>query len=84
MSYQKPNTGNSMNNYFSRVRDFQRLSHHLLDAPDLISFTRWLHKLIQIDARLTTRLLREQEENLAEEQKARAATQLPWIWSGEL
>ena len=35
MSYRKPNTGNSMNDYFSGLVDFYMLAPNLLKAKDI-------------------------------------------------
>ena len=49
MSYRRPNTGNSMNDYFTSLIDFIQLSPHLLTAKNESSFEIWLEKLELID-----------------------------------
>ena len=51
MSYKKPNTGNSMNNYFTALADFTLLAGKLLTVKNSHSFEIWLNKLEQIDRR---------------------------------
>ena len=67
MSYRRPNTGNSMNDYFSALSDFQMLSSHLLDAKNEESFEVWLEKLELIDKRSLLLFLRKHKEEIPEE-----------------
>ena len=53
MSYKRPDTGNSMNDYFSSLMDFNRLAPKILQAKTEQEFDAWLDKLVQIDRRST-------------------------------
>lgn len=67
MSYRRPNTGNSMNDYFISLVDFTQLSHHLLEADTEQSFGIWLDKLIAIDKRTTFLFIREHKDEIPDE-----------------
>ena len=47
MSYKRPDTGNSMNDYFSSLMDFNRLAPKILQAKTEQEFDAWLDKLYQ-------------------------------------
>ena len=66
MSYKKPDTGNTMNDYFTALSDFNMLSNNLLSAKTESSFTIWLEKLIAIDKRATYLfiLMRQEDSDL--------------------
>lgn len=53
MSYPAPDTGNAMNDLFSRLSDFHQLAWHLTAAETLEEFHVWLDKLLLIDRRST-------------------------------
>lgn len=82
MSYQKPNTGNAMNDYFSRVRDFNLTVKHLLRARNKQSFEIWLDKLMQIDKRSLILYLRKQKAMIPPEYWERAKARLPLLEKG--
>lgn len=64
MSYPKPNTGNSMNDYFSALADFTMLAPKLLQAKNSQSFQIWLEKLEAIDRRALFLWLKKHKEEL--------------------
>lgn len=51
MSYKRPNTGNTMNDYFTALSDFTQLAPNLLAAKNINAFQIWLEKLELIDKR---------------------------------
>lgn len=53
MSYKRPDTGNSMNDYFSTLMDFNTLAPRLLAAKTTQEFDVWLDKLVMVDRRST-------------------------------
>ncbi len=65
MSYRKPNTGNSMNDYISSLTDFVMLAPHLIQADNAESFQIWLEKLEKIDRRALFLYLRKHKKEIA-------------------
>lgn len=72
MSYPAPNTGNTMNDLFSRLSDFHQLSWHILEADSIESFHVWLDKLILIDRRSTVLFLEKHWKEIPEDRMALA------------
>ena len=66
MSYRKPNTGNSLNDYFTSLSDFVMLSNHLLTAETEESFEIWLEKLELIDKRALLLFIRKNKNKIPE------------------
>lgn len=64
MSYRKPTTGNAMNDYFTRLRDFSQVSPKLLAAATDHQFIVWLDKCIRIDPRSTVLFLKEHRDEI--------------------
>ncbi len=64
MSYKKPDTGNTMNDYFTALSDFNMLSNNLLSAKTESSFTIWLEKLIAIDKRATYLFIKQHHKEI--------------------
>lgn len=64
MSYRKPNTGNSMNDYFSALMDFNLLAPKLLQAKTAQEFDCWLDKLAMIDRRSTVLYIKAHQEEI--------------------
>lgn len=64
MSYRKPDTGNSMNDYFTSLADFVLLFPNLLNAKTEQNFIIWLNKLIAIDPRALVLKLRQHESEI--------------------
>lgn len=64
MSYPNIDTGNSLNDYFSRLIDFVQLAPHLLAAKDERTFQIWLEKLEPIDRRALLRYLRQNKDKI--------------------
>lgn len=64
MSYHKPNTGNTMNDYFSSLLDFVTLAPNLLNVKNEHSFQIWLEKLEQIDKRSLILYLRKHKNDI--------------------
>lgn len=67
MSYPRPDTGNSMNDYFSALGDFVMLAPHLLRAETEQNFIIWLEKLELIDRRSLLLYLRKHREEIRPE-----------------
>lgn len=67
MSYQKRKTGNSMNDYFTRLRDFYLLVPNLEKAETPRTFELWLDKLVQIDRRSLILWLRKHQKTIPED-----------------
>ena len=67
MSYQKPNTGNSMNDYISSLTNFVMLAPHLVEAKNANAFQIWLEKLEKIDRRALFLYLRKHKEEISPE-----------------
>lgn len=82
MSYQKRDTKNALNNYFTRLRDFYMLAPKLLGAENLRSFEIWLDKLIQIDRRSLVLYLRKHKDEIPKAHWKRAKARL-YRWLGE-
>ncbi len=51
MSYRRPNTGDSLNDYFSALSDFVQLWPNLVNASTEQGFLCWFEKLYLIDPR---------------------------------
>lgn len=67
MSCSKPDTGNSMNDYFSALSDFVRLAPHLLEAGTEQEFVVWFEKLELIDRRSLLLYLRKHKDEIPPE-----------------
>lgn len=70
MSYTRPNTGDSLNDYFSALVDFTLLAPHLLEARNTMSFSIWMEKLELIDRRALFLYLRKHKDEIPEEHLA--------------
>lgn len=66
MSYREQKTGNGMNDYFIRLRDFYHLVQNLQNAKTPRTFELWLDKLIRIDRRSLVLWLKKNRDNLPE------------------
>lgn len=64
MSYKKPDTGNDMNDFFSRAMAFSNLAPNLLKATTVQGFEVWMDKLMQIDQRSLALYLNKHKEEL--------------------
>ena len=64
MSYTKPATGNSLNDYFSSLIDFTSIAPHLIQARNAESFRIWLEKLELIDRRSLLLYLRKHKNEI--------------------
>ena len=67
MSYKRPNTGNSMNDYFTSLFDFVSLSDNLLTAKDSHEFEIWLEKLEEVDKRALYLFLKKNKDKISED-----------------
>lgn len=67
MSYKKPNTGNTMNDYFTALTDFTLLAPRILRANNSHSFQIWLEKLEAIDRRSLLLYLRQNKNKIKPE-----------------
>ncbi len=65
MSYKKPNTGNSMNDYFTALTDFTILSKNLLSAKDFHGFIVWFDKLEKIDKRALYMFIKKHKDEFS-------------------
>lgn len=80
MSYRKPNTGNSMNDYFSTLMDFSVLSPRLLEAKTEQEFDIWLDKLAQVDRRSAVLYIKAHEGEIRPEFMKRVSIRLGRAW----
>lgn len=80
MSYRKPDTGNSMNDYFSALMDFNLLAPKLLQADTSRKFDIWLDKLAQIDRRSTVLYVKKNKDRIRPEYMERVPTRLGRAW----
>lgn len=64
MSYKRPDTGNSMNDYFSTLMDFNTLAPHLLEANTKQAFDAWLDKLAMVDRRSTVLYIKANRDKI--------------------
>lgn len=80
MSYKKPNTGNSMNDYFSALMDFNVLAPHILNAKTAQEFDSWLDKLATIDRRSTVLYIKEQQDKISPDFMKRVPIRLGKAW----
>lgn len=67
MSYKRPSTGNSMNDYFTSLSNFVSLSDNLLAAKDSQEFEVWLEKLEEIDKRALYLFLKKNKDKISED-----------------
>ena len=67
MSYVRPNTGNSMHDYFKTLNDFYILAPNLLRASSARSFELWTEKLDLIDRRSLFIYLKFHKHEIPEE-----------------
>lgn len=81
MSYRKPNTGNSMNDYFSALMDFNVLSPKLLEVRTEQEFDIWLDKLAQIDRRSTVLYVKAHQDEISPEFMRRVPIRLGRAWN---
>lgn len=81
MSYRKPNTGNSMNDYFSTLIDFNVLSPKLLEVRTEQEFDIWLDKLAQIDRRSTVLYVKAHQDEISPEFMRRVPIRLGRAWN---
>ena len=82
MSYKKPDTKNSMNDYFTRLQDFYLWAPKYADVRTMDDFDRWLDKLIRIDARSTILYVRKHWDEFKGPERGRILTRLPNIQKG--
>lgn len=64
MSYKQPNTGNSLNDYFTNLVAFNQCSPHLLESENLEQFVVWFDKLRLIDRRALLLFLRQHKNEI--------------------
>ncbi len=81
MSYRKPNTGNSMNDYFSALMDFHILAPHVLNAKTAQEFDCWLDKLALIDMRSTVLYIKKHQDEIKPEFMERVSVRLGSAWN---
>lgn len=80
MSYKKPNTGNSMNDYFSVLMDFNILAPNILKAKTTQEFDCWLDKLAVIDRRSAVLYIKEHRDKIPETFMKRVPIRLGRAW----
>lgn len=81
MSYKRPNTGNSMNDYFSALMDFNVLAPRLLKAKTEQEFDVWLDKLAVIDRRSTVLYIKAHEDEIRPDFMKRVPVRLGRAWN---
>lgn len=81
MSYKKPNTGNSMNDYFSTLMDFNILAHHILEAKTAQEFDCWLDKLATVDRRSTVLYIKKHQDKISPDFMKRVPVRLGRAWN---
>lgn len=64
MSYRREIKKDFINEMFTRYRDFQLLSHHLLEAKNFEEFEIWFEKLELIDKRTLYLFICENQEKI--------------------
>ena len=64
MSYRQPNTGDSLNDYFTALTDFVIISPNLLKADSERNFEIWLEKLALIDRRALFLFLKKHRDEI--------------------
>ena len=80
MSYKRPNTGNSMNDFFTTLMDFNLLAPKLLQAKTEQEFDCWLDKLATIDRRSTVLYIKKYQEQISPEFMKRVPVRLGRAW----
>lgn len=81
MSYKKPNTGNSMNDYFSALMDFNLLAPRVLQAKTVQEFDCWLDKLASIDRRSTVIYVKKHQDEIGPDFMKRVPVRLGRAWN---
>lgn len=64
MSYKQPNTGDTLNDYFTNLAAFNTYAPHLIEAKNLQEFVVWFDKLRLIDRRALLLYLREHRQKI--------------------
>lgn len=78
MSYIPPEpTGDPLNDYFIRMKDFTTIAPNLLKASSVQSFEVWYEKLELIDRRALLLYIKEHKDEIPEEYKYRISTRVP-------
>lgn len=80
MSYRKHNTGNSMNDYFSTLMDFNMIAPKILKAKTVQEFDCWLDKMTAIDRRSTVLYVKAHKDDISEKFIARVPIRLGRAW----
>lgn len=80
MSYKKPNTGNSMNDYFSALMDFNKAAPKLLQAKTAQQFDIWLDKMAVIDRRSTVLYIKQHAAEIPDVFMKRVPVRLGQVW----
>lgn len=81
MSYRKPNTGNSMNDYFSALMDFNVLAPKILQAETAQEFDCWLDKLAVVDRRSAVLYIKEHQREIPADFMKRVPVRLGRAWN---
>lgn len=81
MSYKKPDTGNSMNDYFTALIDFNTLAPRLLQAKTEQEFDCWLDKLATIDRRSAVLYVKEHQKEIRPGFMKRVPIRLGRAWA---
>lgn len=80
MSYKRPNTGNSMNDYFSTLMDFNVLAPRILVAKTEQEFDVWLDKLATVDRRSAVLYIKANQDKIPEAFMRRVPVRLGRVW----
>lgn len=81
MSYKKPDTGNSMNDFFSTLMDFNVLAPRLLQAKTEQEFDVWLDKLATVDRRSTVLYIKAHQNEIRPGFMKRVSARLGRAWN---
>lgn len=67
MSYTSVDTGDSLNNLFSSLFDFNIVSHNLIESDNVNSFVIWFDKCININKRALFFFIRKNKKLMHKE-----------------
>lgn len=80
MSYKKPDTGNSMNDYFTSLMDFNTIAPHILQAKTAQEFDCWLDKAAAVDRRSTVLYIKARQAEICDGFMERVPIRLGRAW----
>ncbi len=80
MSYKRPNTGNSMNDYFSALMDFNVIAPRVLAAKTEQEFDAWLDKIATVDRRSAVLYIKAHQKEISPAFMKRVPIRLGRAW----